>query len=376
MAILLRHKNSIYGLTDDLNAIDTSISDVTAARQALYGNLPSLLTTEKGTLVGAINELATESTDSGDLTLKKVDNLSDLADASVARTNLELMDTTTFDTSIQGAKIALGTNHTVGTLTERDALTQLTADDRVLVTDIGDGTWASYKPLVVDGDTGLVTSWTTIHTEAALNNVAEPTTTKITYASNPDTNVFTDSEKAKVDFVSATSAIDLHDVVYAPDLVTDMAGLVFGDYADVAVSVDAAKAYIDGVSSVGGLVPSSETVVVSGDQITLEFPPINGIAGICNYATARFVDENDVSFDATLQSTGTATNFNLLLPTAGLWDGKSIQVQYYHFLDMSNYTETDTGGTEGTTLEGTSGVESTATDSDFDGWIDQGILPG
>jgi hypothetical protein len=375
MAILLRHKNSIYGLNDDLNGIETDINDETAARIALFGNLPSLQTTEKATLVGAINELVTEAGDAGADTLKKADNLSDLTDVAAARTNLEVMEKNAFDVAMQVAKIALGTNHTVADITERDALTQLTVDDRVTVLDSGDGTWAAYKPLAIDGGSGLVTDWTLIHSETALNNVIDPATLRTTYASNADTNIFRDADQVKVDHLSATAAIDLHDVVLATELVTDMAGLTFGDHATDGASVDAAKAYIEGVASVGGLVPNHESVVVVGDQVTLEFPPVNGVAGICNFASARYVDENDVSFDATLQSTGNNKVFNLLLPTTGLWDGKTIQVQYFHFLDMSNYEEIDSGGDEGTTLEGTSGIESTATDDDFDGWIDQGILP-
>ena len=375
MAILLRHKNSIYQLNATLDGIGQSVVDQTTTRQAQFGTLASLLTADQSTLVAGINGVLTEATNSGDTTLKKADNLSDLADIAVARTNLGVMEKTTFDDSLQVAKLSLGTNHVVENQTERDALTTLTLDDRVLVRDIGDGTWASYKPIAIDGGSGAVTDWVMIYSQTAFEAVNDTATLRTTYASNADTNVFRDADQTELDLIDITSALDLQTVIYESDLITDMAGHVFGDHPEQAVSVDAAKAYIEGVASVGGLVPALETITVSGDQVTLAHPPINGIAGICNFATARFVDENGVSFDASLQTTGTNTVFSLALPTSGLWDGRDIQVQYYHFLDMSNYEEQDSGGSEGIVLEGNAGIQSTATDDDHDGWIDQGILP-
>jgi hypothetical protein len=57
MAVLMRHKSNIYGLINDLTTLTNSISAEAARAAGVEGSLTSLTTTDKTTLVAAINEV-------------------------------------------------------------------------------------------------------------------------------------------------------------------------------------------------------------------------------------------------------------------------------------------------------------------------------
>lgn len=158
MALLKRPQSSIAGLVGDLSNITGNIGDLTA-----------LSTTEKASLVAAINEIQTV-----------VGNL----------------------------ESGNGTQYVVADITERDGLTGLTVADTVFVQDDGDGKWALYKPGAVDGS-GVGSDWVKLNDEDSLTNALSASSIKTAYESNTDTNAYTDSEKAKLGLISITEELDL-----------------------------------------------------------------------------------------------------------------------------------------------------------------------
>lgn len=371
MAILLRHKSSIYQLNDALANIGDNISNEILTRESNYGDLTALTTDQKTGLVNAINAtVASADTQQSD-TLKKADNLSNLSNPIVARENLDVMARMAFDDKISATKIALGTNHMVATIAERDALTGLDENDRVHVADAGDGKWAMYKPQAVDVETGLVDSWLLFADQDGLDNILSAADVRTTYVSHADTNALTDAEEVKIGHLTVTKLIDLDDLVVRDELIKDLVG---NDSLTDPAAIDAIKAYVDGVSSVGGIVPAMEKPLVSGSNITLSQPPVDGVHGVGNFGNVRYTDVNGVSYDAPVVSTVDNKVFTILTETVDLWDGLEVSIQYYHYLDMRNYEETpdeedpDTVNLEGGTVEGT------ATDEDGDGFMDQGVL--
>lgn len=290
MAIVKRSKSSISGLTADLAALSQAIADEAQARaDAVSGATGSAL--------------------------QKSANLSDLVDPAAARTALGTKSSAEITAEINLAKLAVGTNYSVADITARDALTDLDLNDRVFVADDGDTKWAIYKPFAID--TGVVTSWTKLYDQDALNNAISAAAIKAAYESNDDTNAFTDAEKTRLAaaLVAADLAGDLE--VAAP--------------ADKPVSAAAAKAYIDSKAIGGGLSITSETLVVSGtDTITLTNAPVGGVGGVLNFGTARYVDGGGIAYDAPLIATGDPAVFTVSTDSANQWNGFNVQVQYLH----------------------------------------------
>lgn len=324
MAILLRHKSSIFGLEDDLAQLATDIGNEAIAREASDGDLSTLTTTAKDSLVSAINEVMGSASTGSSNALQIASNLSDVADVEAARTNLDVMSTTEINSAINVAQLAMGTNHNAADITERDAMVDLGTTDRVFVLDDGDGKWAFYKVHAVD-ETGAGTDWVKLADQDSLENSINAASVKATYELNEDTNAFTDADAAKVGFLSVTSAIDLDDAVLAANLVQD---LLVSTATDEAPSVAAVKAYADEAARLGGSQTALETVVVSGSEITLTNAPKDGLSSIVNFGTVRHIDVNGVAYDAPLVATATANVFTVSTDTANQWDTFSVQVQY------------------------------------------------
>lgn len=326
MAILKRHKSVIIGLTDDLNQLNQAVVDESNARKAADGDLSALNTTEKSSLVKAINEANSTANTGSSSSLKKASNLSDLENVQTARDNLNVYSQTEVDDAITAAELSLGTNFNVADITARDALTGLDPADRVFVADDGDGKWAMYKPGAVDVD-GVGTSWVKLSDQDALENSINAASIKQTYESNADTNAYTDAAKTKVDFLSITKAVDLDDAVLRAELVQDLEAAAPSDQAPSSAAV---KAYADEEARTGGPEVMLETVTVVNDTITLTHVPKGGLNGILNFATVRYVDGNGAAYDAPLVSTVNDNEFTVQVDVQGEWDQNSVQVQYLH----------------------------------------------
>lgn len=329
MAILKRAKSSIKGLVVDLSDLGGRIDTEALARETADGVLVELETTAKDNLVAAINEVhaGVESVSGlAGTALQAASNLSDLEDAAVARTNLEVMSSAEVAEAVSAAQLALGTNFTVADITERDLLEGLDASDRVMVLDDGDAKWAMYTPGTVDPETGVGSEWIKLNDQDALENSISGPALKIAYESNEDTNGYTDADAAKVAHVSVTAPVDLDDVV----LKTGLAQEVGVGAEDVAPSTAAVVAYVEPLLSSAGATPILESVVVAGDLITLTHAPKGGINGVMNFGTVRFVDEQTQAFDAPLVATANPKEFTVSVDVSLEWDTKTVQVQYLY----------------------------------------------
>lgn len=329
MAIIKRSKSTVLGLTSALQTLGSDIAAESQARSTADGDLSLLLTTEKTNLVAALNEVLGSAQSGSDAALQIANNLSDLNDFGIARTNLDVYSTAEVLAEIDAASLALGTNYNVATIAERDALTGLDTADRIFVADDGDTKWAMYKPMTIDVN-GAVTSWVKLSDQDALENSINAASIKTAYESNADTNAFTDAHMVKVDYLTVTQAINLDDAVLKAGLEQDLA---VSAPTTNAPSSAAVKAYADEAARTGGPLPILEDVVVTGSTITLTHAPKGGLSGIMNFGTVRrFVTDVDgtVAYDATLAATVNDNEFTVQTDTAGEWDTFTVQVQYVY----------------------------------------------
>lgn len=316
MAIIKRHKSSVFGLVDELNSLDSAIGAESLARATQVGDLEQLQTQAKDSLVNALNEALVTAGESSSA-LKIASNLADLADVAEARTNLDVMSVTEVNEAIAVAGVALGTNFNVADITARDALQDLDLADRVTVQDAGDGKWAIFAPAVIED--GVVTSWMLLFNQDKLEAELTAEGVKQLYESNADTNAFTDADVAKLGEALVTGDVVLEidpEDVYAANQVPSVSALV----AYVAESSPEAPV----------LAVAKETVVVAGSTITLAHAPKNGTAGVLNFATVRHIDGDGIAYDAPVVVTAEPTEFTISTDTADQWDGLSVQVQYMY----------------------------------------------
>lgn len=341
MGILLRHKDSIFGLSDELLTLSNSISAETANRISADGDLGTLSTTAKGNLVNAINEVFATATTASTTVLKINNNLGDVADVGSARLNLDVFSTTEVNTIVTDAQLALGTNYSVANIAARDVLmnvggggatdTELTVGDNIFVVDDGDTKWAIYKvtgliPAVQGISTAVANVDKIMDADVYLNAISKEAI-KSAYESNPDTNALTNAAKVKVDFLTVTQGIDLDDAVLKAQLSQDLA-VTAG--AAVVPSADAVVAYTQSAVAAGGSTPVLETITVIGSTVTLTHDPKGGVNGILNFGTVRYTDVNGVSFDAPVTAGTTPNEFIVSTDTAGQWAGNAVQVQYVY----------------------------------------------
>lgn len=298
-----------------------------------------------GTGVDSIQQLKdqldiTANTGAGDLL--STNNLSDLTDVEAARVNLDVYSTEEVHSMIDNAQLALGTNFTVADQTELTDLaaptgsdTDLTVGDVIFVIDDGDSKWAQYKITEIvtgDGTTTFDTATTTkIMDEDIYLNAISAEAIKTAYESNSDTNAYTDIDKGKVGFITVTTDIDLDTAILSDTLAQD---LVLSSSATEAPSVAAVKAYVDSAASAGGSaggsIPLLETVTVVGSKITLSNEPKEGVNGIMNFGTVRYIDGDGIAYDAPVVATGNPLEFIVSTDVADQWDTFSVQVQYLY----------------------------------------------
>lgn len=219
-----------------INNTNTELGSTVVNGSVVY---TPLITTAQ-TVIGGVNELKTGLTTLDSQALKKADNLASLVDKATSRTNLDVYNKSEVQGLISTAALNLGTNYSVANNTARLALTGLTIGDNVFVKDNGDLKWAIYKVTALVGTTPAFE--VIMDQDVYLNSISKEAV-KAAYESNPDTNAFTNAQKAKVGFLTVTSAIDLDKVIQSDELITDV-NLLSVSNTTLASSL-AVKSYID-----------------------------------------------------------------------------------------------------------------------------------
>ena len=330
---VIRKIASINGLETRLTDIETSVTDEETRAKGIEGDLVNLTSAVKTSLVAAINsnKLVTDTAieNLGTDALKKASNLSDLADISVARTNIQVYSKTEVDTAIVNAKVALGTNYFVADNTERDAITDLTIND--IVTVGNSGNWVKYG---ISSLTPL--TFYVITSKEIYERTYTADALKSTIESLADTNFLTDSEQTKLGLLTVTSAIDLEKVIQSDELVTDMLAVGFVAAADEIASTSAVVNFVTESVRVGGAVDETELLTVgTGGIITLAHAPKFGRKSIMNFQCVRLIEvENGVTVytDAGVSPVaGQDKQFQVNVgDNVNAWDGKQVYIQYQY----------------------------------------------
>lgn len=124
-----------------------------------------------------------------------------------------------------------GTNYTVSTLAQRNALQGMRVEDKVLVLDDGDGKWAIYVPTAIVND--QVSNWIKINDQDALENSLTPEGLKTAYESNADTNAFTDEHLNTLNNLPQQVELFLDEHVVENNTDTTQGKLITTGYLDI-----------------------------------------------------------------------------------------------------------------------------------------------
>lgn len=299
MAIITRNKTTVYGLTTDLanlqQADATELARAQAAELVLRTDLASEATTARAAELVLTNNLSSE------VTRATAAELAEMTRATAAETVLQTNITTEEAARIAG-DLALGVRID-------NALSNLDGSALDSLTEIVTAFQAADSTL-----NGAITT--------LANAAGSDLTDEIARATSAE-GVLTTNLAAEV--VRAQSA----ESTLTTDLNSEVAARIAADSAlDVSL-----KAYTDEAVRVGGALPKLESLVVAADKIVLSNAPKNGINGIMNFATVRYVDSNGVAYDAPVMLDGSDVSgktYTVAVDTSGEWNGKSVSIQYIY----------------------------------------------
>ena len=136
--------------------------------------------------------------------LKISNNLSDV-NAVQARTNLDIHSKSEVTALVAGVT----SSRSVATIAARSALTGLKVTDKVFVVNDGDGKWAYYMVTAITNGNGSTSTFEKLADKDIFDNAMTAAAIKTAYESNADTNAFTNAEKTKLAYLTATSAVNL-----------------------------------------------------------------------------------------------------------------------------------------------------------------------
>lgn len=290
MAVLLRHKNMIFGLNDDISRLDLADSNEALARsnadQALQNSIDGEIlraTTAEGTLT---SNLAQEVLDriAGDGAL---DSRLDIIEAGLMS---GIFWRQSFETLAE-LETALATNE--ATSEAGWAYYVKSENDGYVIVDENDG---DYVP----------TGWTT--------------KSLIKFADYTELSGLVSAEKTRAELAEATKLTKSDNL---------------SDLTDVAAARTNLKVYSKtetaSLISQGGAEGIMEVLTVIDNKIVLSHAPKNGL--ILNFATVRHTDANLVSWDIPVikdNTDVTGKTFTLSPDTTGQFDSKTVSVQYFY----------------------------------------------
>lgn len=290
MAVLLRHKNMIFGLNDDISRLDLADSNEALARsnadQALQNSIDGEIlraTTAEGTLT---SNLAQEVLDriAGDGAL---DSRLDIIEAGLMS---GIFWRQSFETLAE-LETALATNE--ATSEAGWAYYVKSENDGYVIVDENDG---DYVP----------TGWTT--------------KSLIKFADYTELSGLVSAEKTRAELAEATKLTKSDNL---------------SDLTDVAAARTNLKVYSKtetaSLISQGGAEGIMEVLTVIDNKIVLSHAPKNGL--ILNFATVRHTDANLVSWDIPVikdNTDVTGKTFTLSPDTTGQFDSKIVSVQYFY----------------------------------------------
>jgi hypothetical protein len=150
------------------------------------------------------------------------------------------------------------------------------------------------------------------------------------------TTVKTNLVAAINSLVSATgTAVDTLTTDLAAEVLraTTAEGVLTTNLATEASTARAAEATELAARKAQAAIPALEMLTVAANKIVLTYAPQQGVAGIMNFATVRYIDTNGIAYDAPVSVDGTDTSgktFIISVDVSGEWNGKLVAVQYVH----------------------------------------------
>lgn len=318
MAIIIRHKSTIYGLTTDLANLQAADAAETAARIAADSAEEAARIAGDNTLT---TNLAAEVTRATAAEATLTTNLAaEISRATGAEQALDLrIDALGSAFNYVGA-VTGGANAGAAFDLATLATGAKDAGDYYKVTTAGYfkvGTGDAFYANINDGLVWNLAGGVDVidNTNSQVNGTAD----FIAVTGSSDTGFVVDVDTA---FKGRVSTLESG---LAQEILNRAA-------ADTALDTSL-KAYADNAATQGGSVPRLESLVVASNKIVLTSAPKNGINGVLNFATVRHVDVNGVAYDAPVTIDGAdATGKTLIVSVdaSGDWDGKSVTVQYLY----------------------------------------------
>ena len=325
-----------------ITTLTSDLSDETAARMAADAqevlDRDAAILVETNARIAAVNDLT-----------DMIDFVKENVDPAAIDSLTEIIDAfQTADSDLNGAITALAASASSALTAE---VTRATAAETALAADL-----AAEATLARANESTLTTA---IAAEATRATAAEATLTtdlasEVTRATAAEGVLTADlaTEVARATAAEGVLTADLATevaariaAITAEEVARDAAILVETNARIAAVSAEeAARIAADGTLTAnlaqevidrkaGAAVPVLETVVVAADdKIVLTAAPQQGVAGIMNFATVRYIDSTGVAYDAPVLAKdltdATGKTFVLSLDIADQWLGFNVQVQY------------------------------------------------
>lgn len=149
-----------------------------------------------------------------------------------------------------------------------------------------------------------------------------------------DSDHLTVEDRALLDHITATVAVDLDQVVTKERLASNISDL---ESDTLAASVTAIREYVLGALQMGGPSCTIESLPVSGGKITLTYRPHSGLGGVLNFGMVRCVINSEIH---QFKLTTTSDPYRFVVESGGIdINGYSAEVQYLYHYDVRDLND-------------------------------------